>query len=247
MARRKREEEHENHERWLVSYADFITLLFAFFTVLYATSQHDLKKQEEFEKSIRKYFSGGGPNSGENPSEFVAETDNRSMLEAPIKTFPPASAGPREIQDYVQRVLKKSMDQGELQDTIQEIHHDTIGARIQLAASSLFASGSADLKVSSAAALDQIGALLKDSKRRLIIEGHTDSEPVHNVKFASNWELSALRATKVLRYLAARDGIDPKTMTAVAYADQKPVAPNDTEEHRAKNRRIEILIVSDSK
>ncbi len=245
MARRRRQEEPENHERWLVSYADFITLLFAFFTVLYATSQHDLKKQEEFEKSIRKYFSGSG--IGESQGDFNTESENRSLVDPPIKSFPPASAGPQEVQDYVQRVLKKSLDKGEFQDAIQEIHHDTIGARIQLAASSLFASGSADLKVSSAAALDKIGALLKDSKRRLIIEGHTDNEPVHTAKFPSNWELSAMRATKVLRYLAARNQVDPKSMTAVAYADQKPVAPNDTEENRAKNRRIEILIVSDSK
>ncbi len=245
MARKKREEEHENHERWLVSYADFITLLFAFFTVLYATSQHDLKKQEEFEKSIRKYFSGAG--LGESQGDFNTDADNKNLIDPPIKSFPPLTAGPQEVQDYVQRVLKKSMDKAEYDEAIQEIHHDTIGARIQLAASSLFPSGSAELKVSSAAALDKIGALLKDSKRRLIIEGHTDSEPVHTAKFPSNWELSAVRATKVLRYLAARDQINPQRMTAVAYADQKPVAPNDTEENRARNRRIEILIVSDSK
>lgn len=245
MARRKRQEEHENHERWLVSYADFITLLFAFFTVLYATSQHDLKKQEEFEKSIRKYFSGSG--LGESQGDFNTESENRSLIDPPIKSFPPVTAGPQEVQDYVQRVLKKSMGKTEFDEAIQEIHHDTIGARIQLAASSLFPSGSAELKVSSAAALDKIGLLLKDSKRRLIIEGHTDNEPVHTAKFPSNWELSAVRATKVLRYLAARDQVDPQRMTAVAYADQKPVAPNDTEANRAKNRRIEILIVSESK
>ncbi len=244
MARRKRQEEHENHERWLVSYADFITLLFAFFTVLYATSQHDIKKQEEFEKSIRKYFSGNGV--GESPGDFNTESENKSLIDPPIKSFPPATAGPQEVQDYVQRVLKKSMDKNEYQDAIQEIHHDTIGARIQLAAATLFPSGSADLKLSSTAALDKIGQLLKDSNRRLIIEGHTDNEPVHTSKFPSNWELSAVRATKVLRYLASHDQIDPKKMTAVAYADQKPVAPNDTDANRAKNRRIEILIVSES-
>ena len=246
MARRRRHEEHENHERWLVSYADFITLLFAFFTVLYATSQHDVKKQEEFEKSIRKYFSGAS-GMGAGMGDFNTESENRSLIESPITSFPPMSAGPQEVQDYVQRVLKKSMNKEEYQDAIQEVHHDSVGARIQLAASSLFPSGSAELKASSAAALDKIGDLLRQSNRRLIIEGHTDNEPVHTSKYPSNWELSAVRATKVLRYLAARDQIDIKRMAAIAYADQKPVAPNDSEANRAKNRRIEILIVSEAK
>jgi chemotaxis protein MotB len=247
MARRRREEEHENHERWLVSYADFITLLFAFFTVLYATSQHDVKKQEEFEKSIRKYFSGSTGGVGGGIGDFNTESENRNLIESPIAGFPPMSAGPQEVQDYVQRVLKKSMSKEEYQDAIQDIHHDSVGARIQLAASALFPSGSAELKVSSAAALDKIGELLRQSNRRIIIEGHTDNEPVHTLKYPSNWELSAVRATKVLRYLATRDQIDVKRMAAIAYADQKPISINDTEANRAKNRRIEILIVSESK
>ncbi len=247
MARRRREEEHENHERWLVSYADFITLLFAFFTVLYATSQHDVKKQEEFEKSIRKYFSGSSGGIGAGIGDFNTESENKNLIESPIAGFPPMSAGPQEVQDYVQRVLKKSMSKEEYQEAVQDIRHDSVGARIQLAASALFPSGSAELKVSSAAALDKIGELLRQSNRRIIIEGHTDNEPVHTVKYPSNWELSAVRATKVLRYLAARDQIDVKRMAAIAYADQKPVAINDTEINRAKNRRIEILIVSESK
>lgn len=247
MARRRREEEHENHERWLVSYADFITLLFAFFTVLYATSQHDVKKQEEFEKSIRKYFSGSSGGIGAGIGDFNTESENKNLIESPIAGFPPMSAGPQEVQDYVQRVLKKSMSKEEYQEAVQDIRHDSVGARIQLAASALFPSGSAELKVSSAAALDKIGELLRQSNRRIIIEGHTDNEPVHTVKYPSNWELSAVRATKVLRYLAARDQIDVKRMAAIAYADQKPVAINDTEINRARNRRIEILIVSESK
>ena len=246
MARRRREEEHENHERWLVSYADFITLLFAFFTVLYATSQHDVKKQEEFEKSIRKYFNGTS-GLGAGIGDFNTESENKNLIESPIAGFPPMAAGPQEVQYYVQRVLKKTMSKEEYQESIQEIHHDLIGARIQLAASSLFPSGSADLKASSAAALDKIGELLRSSNRRLIIEGHTDNEPVHTNRYPSNWELSAVRATKVLRYLAARNQIEMKRMTAIAYADQKPVVPNDTDVNRAKNRRIEILIVSEAK
>lgn len=246
MAKRVRHEEHENHERWLVSYADFITLLFAFFTVLYATSQHDTKKEEEFEKSIRKYLSGN-QGFGAAEGDFNSELINRSLIEPPINGFPPMSAGPQEVQDYVQRELKKKLEKSEYKDVVQEVRHDAVGARIQLAASALFPSGSADLRVSAARALDKIGDMLRESNRNLIIEGHTDNEPVHNTHFASNWELSALRATKVLRYLSLKKNIDPKRMAAIAYADQKPLQSNESEEGRSANRRIEILIVSETK
>jgi chemotaxis protein MotB len=94
-------------------------------------------------------------------------------------------------------------------------------------------------------ALDKIGRLVKASDRRLIIEGHTDNEPIHTARYPTNWELSASRATKIVRYLSQRQGVDESRLTAVAYADKKPVAPNDTDAHRARNRRIEILIVTD--
>jgi chemotaxis protein MotB len=95
--------------------------------------------------------------------------------------------------------------------------------------------------------LDRLGELLKESNRRLIVEGHTDDEPMRSEKYPSNWELSAARATKIVRYLMARHKIPGDRLTAVAYADQKPVVPNDSPENRARNRRIEIMIATDDK
>ncbi len=243
MALKKRHEEHENHERWLVSYADFITLLFAFFVVLYATSAADVKKQEEFEESIKKSFAGYvGLGSGGSAFDQFNDLRSQSFIPPVIQTFPQGNAGGQEVQNYVENRLEKEM--GEDGETVQDVYHDSVGVRIQVAASRLFPSGSADLRAESSRALDQLGKLLKDSNRKIIIEGHTDDEPIRTEKYPSNWELSASRATKIVRYLMAKHKIPGSKLTAVAYADQKPVVPNTSEENRAKNRRIEVLIVT---
>lgn len=240
MARRHHHEEHENHERWLVSYADFITLLFAFFTVLYATAQKDVKKEKDFETSVRKSFnapSGGGmPGDMPNPGGLLVPT---------LDDFPPSSAGINEVSEYVQRKLEKDMGEEEFKATVQAVRHDTIGVRIQLAASAIFPSGSATLRNEALAPLDRIAEMLKKTKKKVIVEGHTDNESIHTEIFPSNWELSAARATKIVRYFLQRHRIEARRLTAVAYADQRPLAPNSSEENRTKNRRIEILIVTD--
>ena len=250
-ARRKRRaapEEHENQERWLVSYADFITLLFAFFTVLYATSQQDAAKEKEFEKSIRKSFAaiaivGGGSGSGGASGPGSASTPREALAEAMADGFPAPGAGPAEVQDYVERRARKEMGESAYGGAVEGVRHDSLGVRIHLAAATFFPPGSADLKPESYAALEKIGRLLKDSNRRLIVEGHTDDEPIRTARYPSNWELSAARATKIVRYLSQIHGIDGARLAAVAYADKKPIAPNDGEANRARNRRIEIQIV----
>lgn len=250
MARRsKKHEEHENHERWLVSYADFITLLFAFFVVLYATSNADVEKQKEFEDSVRvnlKLTAGGG-SSGDNSSAVKNPAEEAVVALVADGKFP-QKGGAGETADYVERALDKSMDGDEKKKAIQEIHHDAIGVRIALAAATFFPGGSAKLKLSSLKTLDQVASILKQTNRRVIIEGHTDNQPVvENSQFQSNWELASQRATAVVRYLIKYHQMDPKRFAAISYADQKPVVPNDTPENQAKNRRIEILIVTDEK
>jgi len=247
MALRKRHEDHESHERWLVSYADFITLLFAFFTVLYATSQADLKKQEEFEKSIKKQFVGllGVGNAvGDGAELEERHRKNTQLINPVIETFPPPGSGTQEVEDHVARVLERELPSEDRRSTVTGLQHDAVGVKIQLAANKLFASGSAELMAESAVALDRIGKLLKESGRRIIVEGHTDDIPIKTERYPSNWELSAARATKIVRYLAARHKIPAANLVPVAYADQKPVAPNDSETNRARNRRIEIKIVT---
>ena len=242
MAKRRRHEEHENHERWLVSYADFITLLFAFFTVLYATAQRDVKKEEDFQNSVRKSFNM--PTSGMGAG-LDGEGTSSQVIPPVFEEFPTPKAGSSEVRDYVERQLEKEMGDEQFNAVVAAVRHDTIGVRIQLTASALFPSGSANLKPEALGPLDKIAGLLKRTKKKIIIEGHTDNVAIRTDQFPSNWELSASRATKIVRYFLQRHKIDTKRMTAVAYADQRPVVPNTSEENQAKNRRIEILIVTD--
>ncbi|MGE9745242.1 OmpA family protein [Bdellovibrio bacteriovorus] len=244
MAKKHRKhEEHENHERWLVSYADFITLLFAFFVVMYATSTSNEEKQKEFEDSVKlslHLVGRGGSDADPNSiGSIIGE------LEMPVGNFP-KKGGPGEVEDYVERSLDKSMDSAQKKLAIQDVYHDAVGVRIALAASTFFQEGSAKLKPEALKSLDKVADVLKTHKKRIIIEGHTDDLPIAGTLFPSNWELAGGRASAVVRYLVKVHQMDPKRFVSLSYGDQKPVVPNDSDEHRAMNRRIEIFIVTDS-
>lgn len=243
----RRHEEPENHERWLVSYADFITLLFAFFVVMYATSTNNQEKQKKFQDSVRVNLKLSSHGKGDGDGNNV-ELGGEKTLDAiiPLDGFP-KGRGPGETQDYVNRFIEKKMDTTD-KDKIQDIRHDAIGVRIALASSQFFNPGGTKIKISALKALDKIGELLAEGESRVIIEGHTDNQPVaKNPNYESNWELGSLRATSIVRYLIKYHGIDPKRMSAISYADTKPLKSNDSEEGRSQNRRIEIYLVLDDK
>jgi chemotaxis protein MotB len=242
-AKKRKHQEHENHERWLVSYADFITLLFAFFVVMYATSSANEEKQKNLEDSIKLNFhlmgKGGTEQNGETIENALAE------LIMPVGNFP-RKGGPKEAEDYVERSLEKSLGDKK-KESIQDVYHDAVGVRVALTASSFFPAGSAKLKLSSLPALDAVAEVLKSNKKRIIIEGHTDDTPIEGEMFPSNWELAGGRASAVIRYFIKYHKLDPKRFISISYGDQRPVVPNDSEDHRAQNRRIELLIVTDDK
>ena len=248
-ARKRRHEEHENHERWLVSYADFITLLFAFFVVMYATSSNNEEKQKKFEDSVRKNLKLAYVGQGNGEGQAAAQASGAEAfipeLAHPIEGFP-KQGGAEEVQDYVGRKLNKSLE-GTEKEAVSKLHHDLIGARIALAASTFFPVGSNKLKLSSLKTLDKVADILKETDRKIIIEGHTDDTPIVSDKIDSNWELGSLRATSVVRYLIKYHQIDPARLAAISYADQRPLVANDSDTNRAKNRRIEILIVTNDK
>lgn len=247
--RHPKHEEHENHERWLVSYADFITLLFAFFVVLYATSNSDVEKQKQFEKSVRANLnlvtSGGG--SGSNKNGLTDIQNAFSELNNPLAKTANGDGdrdADKEAEDYVSKALDKSLGKERRDKNIGEIKHDSLGLRIALKASAFFATGSAKLKPTALKTLDEVANIIKQTERKVIIEGHTDNQFVYGGPFESNWELASNRATTVVRYLIKVHSIDPSRLAAVSYADQKPIAANDNEENRAQNRRIEVLITN---
>lgn len=237
--RRHKEVEHENHERWLVSYADFITLLFAFFVVLFATSTQNEEKEKKFENSIRAEFRMiGGGGTGRDSGGMVGQIID------PIDLFQQKNIGNGELEEYIDKLLEKKMTPEERKLAIGGLRYDNIGVRISLAASTFFPVGSQKLKLPALKSLDKIADILKATKNKVVIEGHTDDQTIYGGPIESNWELASLRATSVVKYLIKYHNVDPSRLSAVSYADQKPLVPNTTEINRAKNRRIEILIMN---
>ena len=241
-------EEHESHDRWLVSYADFITLLFAFFVVMYATSNNNQEKQKSFENSVRVNLklngNGGGAGSGADRGDTGGENSSDSLI--PLEGFP-ARSGPGETQEYVTRYIDKKLDASD-KEKILQLHHDSIGVKIALASAQFFNPGGTKIKVDALPALDKLAEMLKETDRKLVIEGHTDNTPVSkDAPYESNWELSSLRATSIVKYLIKYHQIDPARLSAIAYGDTRPLKSNDSEEGRSQNRRIEIYIVLDEK
>lgn len=239
---KKHEEEHENHERWLVSYADFITLLFAFFVILYATSAKDVSKAQEFQRSVQKAFRSF-VDFGGLEGKYVDSNQSTQFLPPPIDVVPQEGAGPQEMLDYVDREMEKELGEQD-EKNLLDLRTDSQGVRVTIADSFLFDSGSALLKESALLKLDRLSKVFKKTKRKLIIEGYTDDQAIHTPLFPSNWELSAARACTLVRYLILAHSVDAKLLAAVGYADQHPLLPNDTAENRAKNRRIDVLIVT---
>jgi len=240
-------EEPENHDRWLVSYADFITLLFAFFVVMYATSNNDKEKQKSFEKSVRVNLKLADKSSdaiGAQEGNVGGETAGETLIQ--LDGFP-ARGAPIEAEQYIGRVIDKKL-MGSEKEKIQQLRHDAIGVRIALASAEFFHPGEIKIRKSALSALDKLSDILSESDKKIIIEGHTDNIPVvPNRLYESNWELASLRATSILRYLVKYRNISPSRISATSYADTRPLKSNDSEEGRSQNRRIEIYLVLDEK
>lgn len=244
MARKKHEEEHENHERWLVSYADFITLLFAFFVVMYAISSVNEGKYRVLSESLGIAF--GGPTE---KTTVIREAEHvRTIVPLPIQMPQPQTRNDAAIKreraqmtDIARDILKAMaplISQGKVRVT-----QSARGVSVEINASVLFAPGEAKLSTESEAALRAVAKVLAKVDNAIQVEGHTDNVPISNAMFPSNWELSAVRASSVVR-LFIDSGIDEKRMVAMGHAANEPVASNDTPEGRMRNRRVQLMILS---
>jgi chemotaxis protein MotB len=256
--RRKRPRPHSNHERWLVSYADFITLLFAFFVVLYASSQVDQKKVGKLALAIQVAFQELGvfpasttqiPLDTSDPMPFstvqAIQNVKRSTELGRISSRPEdALAGASEDEDLatLQAQLQQALHN---EIALHEIalHRETDGLVVSLREFGFFDSGSATIKPESRSALDRIASILAIRTYKLRIEGHTDTIPIHTAKMSSNWELSTARATELVRVLITDHGLAPDRLSAAGYAEFHPVASNLTALGRAQNRRVDIVIL----
>lgn len=221
----KHVEEQDNVERWMVSYADFITLLFAFFTVMYAISHVDTGKLEKFAASTKDAFN-------------VNPVHKKQIIEGIM----PSSSKQLGLEMEIKNALR-SLGAGDY----AEVRQDERGIILSLKDNILFESGKAEIKPLGIEILNAIASIVKKTSHMVLIEGHTDNVPIRNNMFPSNWELSTARAISVLNYLVKNYNLPPDRFAVSGYAEYKPVASNETPEGRAKNRRVDIVFLNENK
>jgi chemotaxis protein MotB len=255
MARRKRQEEHENHERWLVSYADFITLLFAFFVVMYAISQVNEGKYRVLSNSLTVAFNKpDSPASQLIKGETAASAGPPKLIDLPWRDV-------RQVQAFQQQQQQRQQQAQQMKDMAVELKQSLAnlieggqvrvteskrGIAVEINASLLFPVGSATLDARSSETLAGIARKLANTRNLIQIEGHTDDTPISSPQFPSNWELSAARAGTVVRLFQA-NGVAPERLVAIGYGEMRPIEANSTEQGKARNRRVAIQILADDK
>ena len=270
--RRNRREEDEGKDRWLVPYADFLTLLLALFVVLYAISQGSEGKSQALAASLISAF--GKHQAGSGIAGMAPETQliERKPVRKPIpESAAPALTGPRDSRRSVSETetrepMHSSAARRRQEDRMEAIARDlmaafapftsllengqvklirsTAGLGVEINARVLFAPGQSSVQEGSGRVLEAVAHALTETDHRIQVEGHTDSIPIVTEKFPSNWELSAMRASSVVRLLIGY-GVGPARLTALGYGENRPVESNDTEAGRMRNRRVTVLILSD--
>jgi len=270
VTRKKKPEEHISHERWLVSYADFITLLFAFFTTMYAISTVDAQKMGRMVMSMRasfdnSLFSAGsdrlslsqGPGSGANAAagqqmiESLRTAKGAGNPGAALQELRELNAvfhsrdgarNPDQLLNSLQRSVESLVGPEALGNKVRT-KIDERGLVISLGEGGFFDSGSDILKPEGRTLLDAIASALVLTDNHIRVEGHTDNVPIKNTRFPSNWELSTARATTVVAYLIDKFKLAPLRLSAGGYSEYRPVETNGTAEGRSRNRRVDIVVL----
>ena len=232
----------ENHERWLVSYADFVTLMFAFFVVLFAYSTADQTKMESFAARFESYVQqDAGP---------LAVAPRRETAGGPVGEQLGPDQAAWQHQALTRAEMSESIQQLEA-ELLPEINSGKIELSLQprglvmsLREASFFAPGDAALQAESLEVMARVAQSLTKIPGQIRLEGHTDNTPIHTHKFPSNWRLSTARAITVLKFLTNRYNIPSERLAVSGYGEYRPVAPNDTPENRAKNRRVAVVILT---
>ena len=251
MARRKRLEESEDTSRWLVPYADFVTLLFAFFVVMYSISSVNEGKYRVLSNSLLSAF--GKPvrsvspiqiGSPVSPNEVTTDSFRvpSDLLAYNLNTSQKSGIGAEMLgllAENIQSKMKFFIDQN-----MVSVTQKTISLEIEINTKILFQSGSAVLQDQARAPLRTIAGLLKGFSNQLQVEGFTDNRSIKTIEYPSNWELSSARAASVV-HLFMDEGIRPERMSAIGYGQYRPVVKNDTKENRSKNRRVVVVVLAD--
>jgi chemotaxis protein MotB len=247
MARKSKPKPHVNHERWLVSYADFITLMFAFFVVMFASAETNKGKAERISESVRKALEGGEVASALQAVLGGLHDDKgkgNAMMRGPggaqraAKDTPPSASLEAPLQQ-LRATLQLEIQKGQLQ-----VRLEPRGLVISLREASFFASGDDAILPGTYPSVGKIAAAIRPLPNPVRLEGHTDAVPIHNSRFRSNWELSAARSIAMLELMASRFQIDYGRMAVVGYADTVPMESNESEEGRSHNRRVDVVILN---
>lgn len=229
----------------MVSFADFMTLLFALFVVLFAVSSVDQQKYQQMTESVEKAF-GVIPNQGDGLMESRPGTPSQVSIVPPVVQYPPMEAlqsSSAQSQDKNTQALQKLLKQAPQLAKILSLRQEERGLVLQLQDSLFFASGSAQLKQEAIPELQKLAKTLEKMPLSMRIEGHTDNIPVQGGR-GSNWALSAARATEVLQFLLNHSQIQPQRLSMAGYGEYHPIASNQTESGRRKNRRVDIVLLS---
>ncbi len=251
MPRKRKHEEHENLERWLISYADFITLLFAFFVVMYAISSVNEGKYRVLSDTLTAAFNNTPKTL--QPIQIGSEgvTAEPSVL-APDELASQATSVIEPIQtSEMDQTLEQMADDFEqavrplIEQDLISVKRDDLWIEIEINTSLLFVSGSADLEDEAVPVLSRLGAVLRRYPNQIQVEGFTDNLPINNEIFPSNWELSGARAASVVRVFT-QQGVAADRMAAIGYGETRPVAENDSAEGRRRNRRVVLVILADA-
>lgn len=253
MARKKAPEKPANHERWLVSYGDFITLLFAVFVTLYAMSQSDKQKVEEVAASYRSAF---GISSGASASDTSVMKPGQIMsIPNPTPQSPSAKPGGANTAERAKKIRASAGEMRKIKTSIKNVskqyklESDTAveetptGLVIRLKEAGFFEPGSAELRAEAYPVLNRIATALEPYSNLIKVEGYTDDTPISTSRYRSNWELSTSRAVSIVHVFLNNSGIYPENVAAVGYGEYHPLVSNATEEGRQKNRRVDIVVL----
>jgi chemotaxis protein MotB len=254
MARKRKHPEHANHERWLISYADFITLMFAFFVVMFASSQTDKTKVEQISSAVKEALEHGGvptvvheimggtvDDKGKGNAMMKGPGGSQKMI--PNKTeIPESKVAVTDLMPsmtYLTKSLAEEIRTGKV-----EVHLDARGLVVSLRQAAFFPSGGDDIASAGMTSIAKIAKIIRDLPNPVRLEGHTDSIPIHNQRFPSNWELSTARSIAMLEVLTGQYGIPDDRFSVAGYAETKPIDTNESVEGRTHNRRVDIVILN---
>ena len=243
MRRRRKyldQRQSDSHERWLVSYADFITLLFAFFVVMYALSPVSEGKYRALSDSLVNAFGSQAVQRVPPPAQALPRDLPPRRIVKPVEPQGRQREQMRAIAQDILRVLDSLVRDGQVKVT-----QNNRGISVEINASVLFASGQAQLRVESGRALQQVATVLAAAEQGIEVEGYTDSTPIRTPQFPSNWELSAARAASVVR-LFIDNGVAEQRLSVIGYGPNRSVTGNDTPEGRARNRRVTVMILAET-